>query len=226
MAIAVVVALILISVKRQLVLIPHIKVRTMTQGMFHPFRSFRAIKEQGLGSLLIAGIMTALFFLSSAAATIWSDFRYTDYDTETYNALFQLLRTVGLILLWSVANWAVSTLMEGKGRLKEVFIVTSYSTLPVILYNVLSIPLTHLVSSSNSALIAGFETVSLLFVGIMLCIGLMITHDFSFPRFLFSAVVTVLFMILGIFVLFMFAILLSQFWSFLANAVLELIRWQ
>ena len=219
-------ALIILTRKRQVVLISNAKLRTLFRGTIHPFQSFNDVKYKNMGSLRLAVVLTLLFFLSSAASVIWSDFRFTAFDASTYHTFFHILQTVGLIALWSVANWGVSTLQEGKGRLKEVFIVSAYSTLPLIIYNIISAPLSYILVSPNSTLINGLHTLAYIFTGIMLCIGLMIIHDFSFPRFLFTAFVTVLFMVLIIFVLFMAGTLLTQFWSFISDVTLEAIRWQ
>lgn len=218
--------LLAISKKHKFVLIKNQRVALLFKSVFHPFAGFREIKEKGLGSWKIAGVMTGLYFFSSAAATMLSDFRYTDYNAESYNSLFQLAQTVGLILLWSCASWIVCTLMEGKGKFKEVFTVTSYSTLPIVFYSLCSIPLTYFMTDTSSAFLSGFKMICLIFTGIMLAVGTMIIQDFDFPKFLISGIVTVLLMILGIFVLFMLAVLLTQFVSFAVNGVLELIRWQ
>ncbi len=226
LAVAGLTLLVAISKKRKIVLISNQRARLLFHSVFHPFAGFREIKEKQLSSWTIAWIMTGLYFFSSAAATLWSDFRYTDYNSESYNSLFHLAQTVGLVILWSCANWIVCTLMEGKGKFKEVFTVTAYSTLPIIFYSVFSIPLTYLMTGTDSAFLSGFHTVCLIFTAIMLTVGTMIIQDFDFPKFLLSGFVAVLLMILGIFVLFMLAVLLTQFWSFAVNGVLEYIRWQ
>lgn len=218
------VALLIFTVKRQVVLIRNDKLRTLARAPIHPFQSFSDIKYKQMGSFRIALVLTALFYFSSAAASIWSDFRYTSYDTASYNPLFQIVQTVGLVLIWSVSNWGISTLQEGKGRLKEVFTVTAYSTLPMILYNVIATPLTHVVASADSTLISGLHTLALIFCGIMLTIGLMTIHSFSFPRFLVTAFISLLFIILIVFVLFMIGILLTQFGGFFVDIVLEAMR--
>lgn len=226
LAVAGLCALAIVTVKRQLVLIPHARLRTMAASMIHPFRSFNDIKYKKMGSLPLAIVLAALFFLSSVLATTASNFRYTTFDASTYNSLFQLVQTVGLLALWSAANWCICTLQQGNGRLKEVFIVSAYSTLPLILYNCLSTPLSHWIASSDSTLLSGLHTLAVLVTGVMLCIGLMVVHDFSFPRVLFTAAITILFMILIVFVLFMVGILLSQFWNFAAGVFMEILQWQ
>ena len=217
-------ALLIAAKKRQLVLVRDPRLRVLLRAPVHPFASFAEIREKHLGSVRIAAVLTVLFFLTSAAATILSDFRYTNYDVDSYSSLFQIVQTVGLIGIWSVANWAVSTLQEGKGRLPEVFTVSAYSILPMIVYNVISIPLTHLAASSGSALIAGLHTLALIFSGILLTVGLMTIHEFSFPRFFVTALLSVLAILLIIFVLFMLGILLTQFVGFFGEIVLEGVR--
>lgn len=219
-----IVVLLVLTKRKQVVLIKNAELRTLTRTLVHPFESFNDVKYKQMGSLKIAFILTFLFYLSGSAATIWSDFRYTSYDSASYNTLFQIVRTIGLVAVWSLANWGISTLQNGKGRLKEVFIVTAYSVFPIILYNLISIPLTHIVASSESTLISGLHILALIFSAIILTVGLMIIHDYSFPRFLITAFISLLFIILIIFVVFMIGILLTQFWSFFAEVILEAIR--
>lgn len=218
-------ALIIITVKRRVVIIPNVKVRTLFSCITHPFRSFYDIKYKSTGSLILAVVLVALFYLSGVLSVVTSDFRYTSFDATTYNALFQVVQTAGLIILWSVANWAISTLQQGNGKLKEVFLVTAYATLPLILYNIVSTPLSHLLGSADSTLLSGLYILAIIFTGIMLCVGLMTIHDFSFPRLVFTAFLTVVMMILIVFVLFMIGILLSQFFNFFASIITEATQW-
>ena len=222
--VAALIAVFVILKKRGIVIVKNYKLRLSLSAAIHPFSTFNEIKYKKLGSVYIACAFTVLYFLSSTVAVIWSDFRYTTFDTSTYSSIFAIIQTVGLILLWTAANWSVSILMQGIGKLKEIFIVTSYSTLPLIIYNLLSTPITHIIASSDSTLISGLKTVAYIFTGIILCVGLMIIHDFSFPKFVFTAVVTVLFMILVVFVLFLAGILLTQFFGFIKTVVLELMQ--
>ena len=123
-----------------------------------------------------------------------------------------------------MANWGISTLQEGKGRLREVFIVTSYSVLPLILYNIVSIPLTYVVADAGSALISGLHLLALILCGVLLSVGLMKIHDYSFFKLLVTALISVLLIILIIFVVFMVGMLLAQFFGFFVEAATELIR--
>ena len=70
-------------------------------------------------------------------------FAFTIFDKGNYNAIFVLLSTIGLAVLWTVANWLVCSLASGIGTLKEIYIVTCYSTIPLIFSKLLNLVLTH-----------------------------------------------------------------------------------
>ena len=188
--------------------------------MVHPFDSFNAIKYKKMGSVPLACILALVFFVSSVIASTESDFRFTGFDAETYNSLMQLVQTVGLVLLWTIANWGASTLMQGNGKLKEVFIVTTYATVPLIIYNLISTPLSHLVA--NATPLTTLHSIAIAFTAILMCVGLMIIHDYSFPKLLLSAIATILLMILVVFVIFMVGVLIMQFAGFFWEIFMEL----
>ena len=222
---AAVVVLILISIKKKIVIIKNRKLNTCITAMFHPFKSFYDIKYRSQGSVLISVVLTGVFFLSSAFCTICSDFRYTTFDAATYNVAFQFVETIGIIVLWTVGNWGMSTLMGGKGKIKEVFIVTAYSTVPLIIFNIISTPISHILASESSFAISSLKTIAYILCGIIMCVGLMTVHEENFVRILALAFLTVLLMIFIVFVLFMIAILLTQFFGFARDIVSEVIQW-
>ena len=218
-------ALLIYLAKKKIVLIKNYKVKTMFSAVVHPFQAFSDIKYKKSGSLYIAGALTVLFFISNVIKVTLSDFRYTTFDASTYNVLFQLVQTVGLIALWSLSNWAVCILSGGIGKLSEVYMVTAYSTLPISVLNLVTTPITHFLSTSGSTLISGLNMVGLILTGIMLCVALMQIHDFTFPRMFVTAIVTIIFMILVVFVIFMVGVLISQTYSFVADIIVEAAKW-
>lgn len=169
-------------------------------------------------------MFTLLYFAATVLAATNSNFRYTSFDADTFNSVLVLVKTVGLVLLWTVSNWAVCILMGGLGRFKEEFIVTAYSTLPVTVYRLISLPLSFMLTSESSTLLSGLNSVAVVLCGIILLVGLMIIHDYTLPRVLSTGAISILFMILIVFVLFMIGILLSQFWGFGVSVFMEAVR--
>lgn len=218
-------ALLIFLAKKKIVIIKNNKIRIMFSAVIHPFQAFSDIKYKKAGSLYIAVVLTLLFFFSNVIKVTLSDFRYTTFDANTYNVLFQLVQTVGLIVLWSLSNWAVCILSGGIGKISEVYLVTAYSTLPISVINLIITPITHFLSVSGSTLISGLNMVGIILTGIMVCVALMQIHDFTFPRMFVTALLTIVFMILVVFVIFMVGVLLSQTYSFVADIIVEMAKW-
>ncbi|MFQ8951568.1 MAG: hypothetical protein ACLR56_00140 [Oscillospiraceae bacterium] len=74
--------------------------------------------------------------------------------------------------------------------------------------------MSHILTSPSSTLLSGLSTVAAMLTGIVLTVGLMVIHEFSFPKFLGSILLTAFAMLLIIFIIFMLGMLLSQLWSF------------
>ncbi len=201
--------------KNQKILIKNEKIKTVCSVAVHPFNTFDDIKYYGKGSMLIAVIFTVLFYLASAFKSTFSGFLFLNQAPEDFNAYFTLLKTIGLIALWCLANWLVCALLSGNGKLKEVFIATVYALIPYILWTVVSVVLTWILPLSGAGLINGINTVMLIYTFFLLSVAMMKIHDFNFFRFLLTSAVTVIGMLFIVFIIFMIIILLQQFWNML-----------
>lgn len=201
----------IVTVKRKkIVLIKNAKLKTAIESTYHPFKVFDEIKYKNQGSCLIATVILVLFYFGSVLREIASGFLYTKTTPNTYNTLYTLLSTAGLVLLWSVANWLISSLFAGKGRFKEVYVATVYAIIPLVLYTFVRVILSHFLSLSGLAVMDAVQTAVLIFTFYLLSIAIMAVHEYDFFKFLTTTIVTVLFMILIVFVVFLVGVLLQQ----------------
>lgn len=209
--------------KKQIKLIRNEKIKVFLSGFLHPFDSYNLIRYKQMGSIKIAVFMTAIYFISEVLTVLCSNFRYTSFDETSFSSAFQLLKSVGFIIIWSLSNWGISVLLQGIGKFKHVFIVTAYSVLPLVAYNFISIPISYLLASPTSTLMSGMQLVAMIWTGIILTIGLMTIHNFSFPRFAVSVAIGLFFMLLIVLVIFIFGILITQLSSFIATVFMEIV---
>lgn len=209
--------------KRQTALVQNPKVKTFLTVVTHPFRGFEDLKYKKLGSLPIAFTLILLFFFSTALQATSTGFVFCQNSARTYNALFTLAQTVGLVLLWSVVNWLMCTLFSGKGTFKEILIVTAYSLLPLIVYTFIYVGLSHILPLSGATLLNGIHTVILIYTFFLLAVGMMTVHEYTFPKFLTTGLVTLVCMVLAICIGFIMIILLQQFWNFLYSIFMEVV---
>lgn len=207
--------------KNNAVIIKNPKIKTMLNVPFHPFYSFTAVKYNNLGSVKIASVIMVLFYLVSVLETTASGFLYLRTDLQHYNTLITLAQTIGIFLLWTVSNWLVCTLFGGIGKLKEIYIATSYSLIPMICFTFLRFVLSHFLPLSAMSVLEGIKVVVLIYTFFLLSISLMTVHEFSFSKFIGTGLVTIFCMIMVVFIVFMVIILLQQFWNFIYSIVIE-----
>ena len=197
--------------RRKIVLIKNEKVKAFLQVPAHPFRSLEDIKYKNQGSLPIAVVLTVLFYVVNVLKETGSGFLATKTDPKTYNTLYTLLSTAGLIVLWSLANWLVASAFAGKGKFKDIFIATTYALLPLIVYTFVRVILSHVLSLTGLAVMDGIQTAVLIFTFFIFSIAIMSVHEYDFFKFLSTSLVSVVFMILIVFVIFLVGVLLQQF---------------
>ena len=208
--------------KKNLRLIRNEKLHVMLSAIAHPFESFRLVKEKGMGSVPLALLLLALYYIMSAISDVASGFAFNNFNASTYNSFYVLLSTVGLVVLWTLANWLVCVLLGGIGKLKEIFIVTCYSLMPVIFSHIVTLILTHLVVPDEFVFVSIFQGVCLLYTFLMLIVGTMKVHDFGFGRFLGTTVLTLLSMLIIVFLMFLIILLAQQVVSWLMTLYIEI----
>lgn len=219
--IAVIVVLAVLKSRQKLRLPKAPRLSLALGASLHPFDNFRAVRYKGQGSVLIAGVLLVLFYVSGVLYDFYSGFAHSTFNAENYNSLLTLIGTVGVVILWVLCNWAVSVLAEGKGRLKEVFIVACYSLVPQIASSIICLILSNVLLIKEATAITVISTVALILTGLLLCIGTMIVHEFDFFKFLLTAVVSLVAMAIVIFLAFMIIILLQQFFAFIRTVFIE-----
>ena len=150
-----------------------------------------------------------------------SGFLFKAPSTTSFNSLLVLLQTVGVVLLWTICNWAVCTLQEGKGKMREIFIVTSYSLIPLIISNIVFTLASNVILSSEAAFLNIFVTVMQLFTAFILIVGTIIIHDYSFGRFVGTTLMSILGILIVVFLGIVIVILVQQVVMFVGTVYRE-----
>lgn len=218
-----IIAWLVISTKRKTVLIKNQELRLMLTSPIHPSNNFTDIKEKHLGSVGLAVLLVVLYYVSTVLQTLSGGFLFTLYDPMSFNSLFVLARTVGLVLLWVVSNWLICTLMGGNGKFREIIIVTCYSLIPLIVEKFIRLVLTNVLVPNEAEFLAILDVIAMLYFILMMIVGLLKIHDFSMSRLVGTSVLSILGIAAIVFLVIMLIILLQQFWGFIVTVATELL---
>jgi len=191
-------------------------------SVIHPFDTFYRLKHKGEGSAVTALITLVIFYISMVLCDIYSGFSFHIFEAANYNSFETLLGSVGVALLFVIVNWGVCVLAQGKGRLREIFIVTCFALIPEILNSVLYLILTNILVPEEAAILTVLTVVCHIIALIVLCVGIMAIHEYDFFKFLGTTVLTVLGMALVVFIIFMLFILFQELFGFIGSLFTEI----
>lgn len=189
--------------------------------IFHPFDGFWDVKHEKRGSLRAAVVYILLTVVAFYYQSIGQG--YVANPRGNYSSIFSQAISVLLpFLLFAIANWCLTTLFDGEGSLKDIMIAISYSLVPLILTVIPATIISNFVTSSEIDLCNLLVTFGFIWTGLLIFLGMMVTHDYS----LFKGICTTLGTIVGMaFIMFigiLFTTLLGKIVSFISNIIIEI----
>ena len=188
----------------------------------HPADGFWEIKHENKGKLRVAlGILLAVL-LSEILKRQTTGFIFNDNYNVPLDIFFQIRLLILPVFLFCISNWALTTLMDGKGTFPEIFIVLCYSFLPMIFFNVLYSLLSNVFSLSDFAYLALINVLGIGWTCLMLFIGIQVIHEYSFGKMLLTTLLTVLSAAVVIFICLLFFSLLQEMGNFIYSIYREI----
>ncbi|WP_419872482.1 Yip1 family protein [Candidatus Pristimantibacillus sp. PTI5] len=189
---------------------------------FHPFDGFWDLKYENKGKLRIAlailfGV-TVMMILKRQYAGYVVNFNYP----LDLNSIDELKYIVLPFLLWCVANWSLTTLMDGEGKFKEIVIATGYAMLPLILIYLPNILLSNVITLREASFYFLLESAATLWFVWLLFIGTMTVHQYTVMKTIMTMLLTVVVMGVIIFLGLLFFSLIQQIVSFVYTIYQEL----
>ncbi len=189
--------------------------------IFHPFDGFWDLKHEKRGSL-----RGALFYLVLALIAICYNSvgrAYIFNPRASYASMFMTCISLLVpVLLWVAANWCLTTLFDGEGSIKDIFIATCYSLVPLILFMIPATAITNVLTLSEASIYSMLMTLGWVWVGILIFFGTMVTHDYSLMKNVITTIGTVVGMAFIMFCGVLFSTLLVKMVNFISGIVTEI----
>lgn len=188
-----------------------------------PADSFYYIKKKLRGSLLAAMLIYLAVVVIRVLSLYVTGFIFSPYGSVSQVPVEStILTTVGLIFLWNAANYLVSTISDGEGRVRDVIIGTAYSLFPYLLI-ALPVALLSNVLTQNELFLYNFPlTLMWLWIGIMLTLMVTEIHNYSFSETVRNILVTLFTMALFVMTGYILYILFNQLFEFIMAVAQEL----
>ena len=189
--------------------------------IFHPFDGFWDLKHEKRGSVRAGATILVMVIATFYYQAIGKG--YILNPRGTYADLIGVILSVALPLgLWIVANWCLTTLFDGEGSLKDIFIASTYALLPLVLLMIPTTIASNFILANEANMLSLLNTVAFIWVGMLLFFGMMVTHDYGIGKNVLTTLGTILGMICIMFIAILFTTLLGKLVSFVTNIVTEI----
>lgn len=189
--------------------------------IMHPFDGFWDLKHEKRGSMRAALTFLGLTILAFFYQNVGSGYVFNPYRNHSpiWVVIISVVLPLGLFML---ANWCLTTLFDGEGSLKDIFIASCYALLPIVLILIPSTILSNFLTESEAGIVTFLNVVSYVWAGLLLVFGLQVTHDYLGGKNLITILGTIIGMAFIMFVATLFTTLLIKLVSLITNIVQEI----
>ena len=189
--------------------------------IFHPFDGFWDLKHEKRGSVRGALVYLLVTLIAVFYQEIGSG--YLVNPEGRYQTLVQTsLGVIVPLALWIVGNWCLTTLFDGEGSMKDIFIACCYSLLPIPMLIVPTTIYSNFALKAELDIVSFINTIALIWAFLLIFVGMMVTHDYTVGKNLITTVGTIVAMAFLMFVAILFTTLLGKIVSFITNIITEI----
>ena len=176
----------------------------------HPLDGFWDLTNEKRGSVAAANVIVAAALLVEVFRLTLTNFQFIIINMEYFNVIIVFFRILLPVLLGTLANWSLTTLMDGKGRMKDIYMAISYALVPSVLINIFLIILSQIITFDEGTFYYFLSWFSILWTGVLIICGLMMVHDYSIGKTIFSGLLTIVGMGVIVFIFVVFFSLISD----------------
>lgn len=181
---------------------------------FHPFDGFWVLKREKRGNLLTANVMVVLFLIIYVINIQFCGYLFMEGQPEDRTTLVSLISAIVLMVCYCVGNWCFTSLMDGMGTMKDIYISMAVSLRPYVSFGLVLVVISHVLSLEESFLYSTLMMILFIWVFALLVFGMMMTHDYLLGKGIKAVILTIIGIALIIFLALMFINLIDDMVNF------------
>lgn len=190
--------------------------------IFHPLDGFWDLKREKRGSVKAALLFVALTILTLALEKLDTAFLFNPYRLSEVNVMVDIITVLLVFSLWCTANWCTTSLMDGKGKMKDIVTAMGYALFPIILLRLPMVLLSHMITLEEGAFYYIIGFVAYLWTAVLVFAGTMMTHEYTVGKTVFTCMITIVGMGIILFIGLLFFNVISEIIVFVSTVYKEI----
>ena len=157
----------------------------------HPFDGFWDLTREHKGNLAAATTFLALVLITRVLKILCTSFQFFAAAVQHINVFEEMGSLLLPFLILCLANWAMTTLFEGKGRFKDIYIGMCYALVPYIMIQLPMILVSNILTYEEGSLYSVMLSISVIWSVFLVFVGLMEIHDYGPGKTFIFIIVTI-----------------------------------
>ena len=167
-----------------------VKLKHLVYVLFHPFDGFFEARHRGKGSMWVAFGLFVLWGISQIITVQYTGFILNYWHLYGLESSELFVSGTLPVIMFVISNWSVTTLMNGNGRFRDVFMVTCYSLAPMIFFSLLTTALSNVIILGEVIILQAFSMIGVVWFLFLTFSGLCVIHEYSAGKNVLSLVAT------------------------------------
>ena len=172
--------------------------------LIHPLKGFEEFKRYGRGKIGIGVAFVIITVILNILKFQYSGFVVNDTNIRDLKSFAQVIYVIGAVLVISVANWSVTTLFDGKGNYKYIFMMVCYCLYPYIWANLIGMVLSNVLATEEVMIYRLIIGIGWFLTGYLFFFGIISIHEYGLGQclltILFTLVAALIILFVGILV--------------------------
>ncbi len=200
------------------------KLKYWGYSLVHPFDGFFEIRFRNHGSAFLATLLLIAYAVLNCLKFQYTGFPMNMNNIEEMDALSLFISVVSVVALFTVSNWTVTTLFNGKGKMKDIFIVVCYSlTIPIIGDAIITFA-SNFVTLDEVMILTSVQMLCYAYFAFLVIAGLTTIHEYGFGGSIMSIVMSIVAAAIILFIGILVFTMLERMVSFFSSVAEELMR--
>lgn len=188
-----------------------------------PFDGFWDLAHEHRGNLAAANTFLFLFLLNRVLTLLCTSFQFVTAPIQHINIFEEAASLLLPFLVLCIANWAMTTLFDGKGSFRDIYIGMCYALLPIVLIQMPLILVSNVLAFDEASFYSVLMVISVAWTVFLVFVGLMQIHDYTPGKSFIFLFVTVFGACVIIFLVLVFFSLISDAIGYFVSIYREIV---
>lgn len=188
----------------------------------HPLKGFEEFKRYKKGKMSVALLFVILLIFVNILKFQYDGFLVNNNNIKDLNTFAQVAYVAGAVFVATIGNWAVTTLFDGKGNMKEIFMMVCYCLYPLIWSTSVGIILSNILTEDEMAIYTLVNALGIILLAYMFFFGIISVHEYGLVQCLLTILFTVVAVLIVLFACLLFFDLFQKMYGFVYTLYREI----